>query len=189
MKKSWIPPLVAALEKAGSRSATFVRLYSRPYKRVVKKEILMSGLNSGDRILNVGCGAIPFTAVHLATMTGARICALERDPAAAESAARCVHRLGLQGSIEVLTRDALEPFGFAFSAAVVSLQAEPKRDIWQRLQQEAMPGAKFIFRLPSGAYAHHYDDSLNPGFAPSAWTAQPMRTFDRSVLYIQENTA
>ena len=178
----WIPPVIAFWEKASSTSRLLTRLYALPYRQVIENEIRMGELGPDDIILNIGCGAIPFTAMYLATLADADVYAVDIDPKAVEIAGKCVEKAGLSHKIKVLKQDGAEAFGRPFTACVVALQAAPKTRILDRIKQSAAPGAKFIFRLPSAPYRDHYD-ALDAGCPADGLVAQPMRTFDRSVLY------
>ncbi len=180
---NWIPPVIALWEKISSSSRLLSWLYSRPYRRVIENEISLAKLSREDLILNIGCGAVPFTALYLATLTGARVHALDIDPEAVRMADNCVKKAGLSHRIAVSHGDGSKPFQGAFTASIVALQAAPKRMILEALKKTSLPGARFIFRLPSPPYRDHYDPlaSAPPALATAL---QPMRTFDRSVLYV-----
>lgn len=180
---SWIPPVIAVWEKISSSSSILTKLYSRPYRRVIENEISLAKLSQDDLILNIGCGAVPFTALFLATLTGARVLAVDIDPRAAGLAEKCVKNSGLAHRIQVFQGDGSKPLDISFTASLVALQAAPKDMILGALKQSAPPGARFIFRLPSPSYQDQYDN-LSSDLAPGAISAQPMRTFDRSVLYV-----
>lgn len=178
----WIPPVIALWEKASSTSRLLTRLYAMPYRQVIENEIRLGDLGPDDVVLNIGCGAIPFTAIYLATLADAAVYAVDIDPKAVKMAGKCVEKAGLSHKIKVLKQDGAEAFGCPFTACVVALQAAPKTRILDRIKQSAAPGAKFIFRLPSAPYRDHYD-ALDAGCPADGLVAQPMRTFDRSVLY------
>ena len=179
---SWIPRIVAAWEKVSSSSKILTWIYSRPYKRVIENEIRLAGINSNDTVLNIGCGAVPFTALYLALLTGCRVYALDLDPVAAGHALKCVRKAGLEDRITVLHADGCIEFEPHFTVSVVALQAAPKAKILNALNKTSSPGSRFIFRMPSLPYKNHYD-CLSTGHLPMAEAFQPMRTFDRSVLY------
>ncbi|WP_161635991.1 nicotianamine synthase family protein [Desulfonatronovibrio hydrogenovorans] len=180
---SWIPPVIKAWEKLSSASRVLTWVYSKPYKQVLENEIRLGRLCSTDVVLNIGCGAVPFTALYLATLTGARVYAVDIDPRAVALARKCVHNAGLGHRISVIRKNGTEPFDRPFSAAIVALQAEPKNRIMQVMKKTACSGARLIFRLPSPAYRDHYDNLLTDQTAAGV-ASQPMRTFDRSVLYL-----
>ncbi len=178
----WIPVAVAAWEKMSSSSKILTWLYSRPYRQVIENEIRLAKLGKDDVVLNIGCGAVPFTALYIAKLAGSRVYALDIDPCAAKYAKSCVRKAGLDDKITVVHADGARDFKHPYNVAIVALQAAPKSRILQVMQKNAVPGARFIFRLPSNPYKAHYD-CLSCRTVPRAVAPQPMRTFDRSVLF------
>ena len=185
-----IAPAVAGFEKIASRTGWLADLYSLPYKKVLSREIGLAGITDKDSVLNIGCGAIPFSAVYIARITGARVFAVDSDPAAAECAEKCIKTLGLEERISVHNFSGEKPgscrnFSDA-SIALVALQARPKRDIIRRLFDECGPGIRVIVRKPLSRLASQYD--LLPGeFKVIGSVSQNMKTFRASVLYTGES--
>ena len=179
---SWIPPVIRAWEKISSSSKILTWLYAKPYRKVLENEIRLGKISHNDTVLNIGCGAVPFTALFLATLTGARVYAMDIDHNAVLLAQKCVKKAGLDHRITVLAGNGADYFDKPFTAAIVALQASPKNKIMSVMQESAQPGTKIIFRLPSHPFKDHYD-MLTIDEPATAITIQPMRTFDRSALY------
>ncbi|MCK8825269.1 nicotianamine synthase family protein [Fuchsiella alkaliacetigena] len=177
-----IRPVIAKLEKVCNNSPLLFNLYSWPYKRIVQNEIDLAEIGATDRVLNIGCGAMPFTAVHVARLTGAKVWALDKDPEVIARARNCLARLGLEKQVKVFEGDGKEPFDKDFTAALVALQAEPKEKILKNLLARAQRGANLVFREPRGFFAEQYDQ-LPSTYQPCDLVKQPMITFDRSVLF------
>ena len=177
-----IRPVIAKLEKICNKSPKLFNLYSWPYKKIVRNEIKLAQIDASDQVLNVGCGAMPFTAVHLARLTGAKVWALDKDPEVIARARNCLARLGLEKQVKVFEADGKEPFDKDFTAALVALQAEPKEKILKNLLARAETGASFVFREPRDFFAEQYDQ-LPSAYQPYDFVKQPMITFDRSVLF------
>lgn len=179
-----IQPLVGTLEKWCSINSYSAGLYSLPYRKTVQREIDLAGITSADRVLNIGCGAVPFTAVYLSLLSGAEVYALDLDREAVKRARAYLEKIELPGKIQVVEGDgALFP-SLDFTAVVVALQAEPKEDILNNLFSGSLPGSRFIFRQPSSFYEHHYD-YLPDSYKPVAQVQQNMKTFDRSLLFVK----
>ncbi|MDF0589767.1 methyltransferase domain-containing protein [Candidatus Methanocrinis natronophilus] len=172
----------AAFEKIASRSTVLSEMYAFPYREVVAREISLANIRSGERVLNVGCGAVPFTAIHIARLTQARVLALDRDPDVVRSARACIRRMNLEDRIEVELGDASENVPEDFDAAIVALQAEPKYEIFKKLQERCGSRTPLIFRAPSPSFKDRYD-SLPDTLLHDAAIRQSMATFDRSLLY------
>ncbi len=180
---------VACLEKLCSRSRLLVTLYSFPYRRVIKNEIALTEITADDRVLNIGCGAIPFTALLIAQFTGARVTAVDRDPDAARRAAACVRRQGWAHRVRVVCCDAARPpwTPADFDVALIALQAEPKAPILAHLLG-GMAATRVAARAPSAAFQTQYDP-LPQTYTLADAVAQNMKTFDRSVLFLSSGAA
>ena len=179
-----IQPLVANFEWFCSCNRWLASRYARRYEAVVANEAALGSIGPQDVVLNVGCGAVPFTALLLAEQTGAAVEAIDIDWQAAERAASCVRRFGLDARIRVHQADGASLQGIPFTAVVVALQAEPKQAIFENLMGQAGPGMRLLFRQPSDRFRDHYD-SL-PESQSWAAVSQPMATFKRTVLYIKQ---
>lgn len=177
-----IPALVAWLEKKVAGNRTLVSLYANMYRDVIDNEIRLAKITAADRVLNVGCGGIPFTAILTARLTGARVWAIDCDEAAVQVARRCVAAQRLDHLIKIIHLDGAAMIPFAFDVALVALQARPKKVILDNLLQRGGSRARLIFRRPRREMAHQYD--LLPSRPECCdFIGQDKATFDRSVLY------
>ncbi len=179
-----IQPLVSAVEKCLSGMPSAGNLYSRPYRRVVAKEIELARITSADRVLNIGCGAVPFTAIHVSRLTGAKVWALDRDPGSVNKARAYIKNAGLMERIEVLECDGAEVMPVDFDVAIVALQACPKERILRNLLEAVRPEGRLVFRQPSPRFTNHYD-KLPQHILPNAEVKHDMKTFDRSLLLVK----
>ncbi len=176
--------MVAAWEKTWGRIPLLASAYSHRYRSVVMREIDLGGITGTDRVLNIGSGGVPFTAMLLAEMTGARVTALDLDPHAAGRARELVATMGLSELIDVKVGDGCRISAAPFSAALVALQAEPKGDILRNLLCTGLEGFRAIIREPRGRFEDNYD-RVPADFVPVAAVEQDKITFDRSVLYLK----
>ena len=176
-----IQPIVSQWEKFMSQSSLLTQFYAQRYREVVEKEVALANITPEDLVLNIGCGALPFTAIHAARLTGARVIALDRDETAVLKAQSCLAGMGLGEKVQVVLSDAAAEIPKDFTVAIVALQAEPKLAIAERLLQAARPGARLVFRRPHKSYARHYD-CLPEALVATNSVKQDKRTFDASIL-------
>ena len=134
-----IQPAVRFMEKKMSQSPLLARAYIAPYKKVVQKEIELAGIDKKDRVLNVGCGAVPFTAIYVACLTNARVWAIDRDERAVLQARSLVEKMGLSDSVRVFSGAGEDDLPCSFTVALIALQVEPKEKVWKHLCRKA-PG-------------------------------------------------
>lgn len=179
---SYIQPAVAATEKILARFPWLVRLYAAPYKRIVARELAEAAINETDTLLQIGCGAIPFTAIHLAALSRAHIIAIDNDAAAVTQARQLITALGLNSRIEIRQAEGTEVACGNCNAVFVALQARPKAAILAHLLNTCPPGARFIFRAPTQRFSSQYDP-VPTAVLTSRWVHQPMPTFKRSFIY------
>jgi protein-L-isoaspartate O-methyltransferase len=174
------------LEKVLTRLPSLAFLYSRPYLGVVEREIRLAAIADRDVVVNIGCGAVPFTAIYLARLTGARVIALDRDREAAEYARKYIKASGLAEIIEVVWGDGAQASPCEGATVwVVALQAAPKKAILEHFQKCAPQGARIMFREPRPVFVNRYDQ-LPSSARPQSMTSHNMVTFNRTVLFTQE---
>ena len=178
----FIKPFVASLERRWAGNRGFFFCYALPYRGVVRRETELARIGSDDHVLAVGCGALPFTAVLIARMTGARVTAVDCDPVAVVEARRVIGQLGLGKSITVIEADAArDPLPEA-DVALVALQAAPKDSIRRNLERSLeRPRGRALYRLPRRGLEGEYG-TFACDTAGCALVRHRMPTFDRSVL-------
>lgn len=201
---------VAALEKTCTRASWLFDLYTRLYRSVVDREIELAGIDENDRVLNIGCGAMPFTAALIANRAGATVYALDHDPDVVREARRNLARAGVADAVEVVVGDGRDVVGDGTylpepcSIAVVALQAEPKDEIVDRHRRTEGGPAELLVRQPRAVFSGDYDavstgdraatcdgGDATAGSGPSGnnlpvpadAVSHRMVTFDRSLLF------
>ncbi|MDR5672367.1 SAM-dependent methyltransferase [Halalkaliarchaeum sp. AArc-CO] len=204
---------VARLEKSCSVAPRLFDLYTRLYRSVVDREIELAEIDEDDVVLNVGCGAMPFTAALLAKRSGATVYALDHDQSVVREARRNLARAGVADDVEVVVGDGREVVGDGTqlpepcSVAIVALQAEPKDDIVDRYRRTQGTPSRVVVRQPRPAFSADYDPVTTESrdvacdggcsstfIAPSRDTSPSpadavshwMVTFDRSLLFRTE---
>lgn len=177
-----IPPAVARLEKWCSRFPWAVRLYSLPYASVLEREIDLAEITEDDLVLNIGCGAVPFTALYIAERTGAHVHAVDIDPEAVACARRCAESFGLGHKITFEHAPGEQTECRNFTSAVTALQARPKKAVLAHLLAHGTEDVRIIVRRPQ-AHLHSQYDMLPDGYPITAEVMQHMKTFMSSVLY------
>ena len=180
-----IQTVTSYCEKKFIKYPLLFKIYSYPYKYILKREIKLGQITENDRVLNIGCGAIPYSAVYISRMTGARVEAIDYDAHACIKARKYIKRLNLKSKITIKRGNGIEYDIDSFDVILVALQAEPKKEILDNLFEKAETGTRFIFRKPRKIVENQYD-KLPADYPVSDDIAQPMLTFNKSVLYVKE---
>lgn len=179
-----ISKTVRKFEVLASRILPLSRLYMYPYKSVVLREIGLSDVEPGARVLSIGAGSVPYTALHLARMGDFQVIALDIDPAAVQCAQEWVQRMGYSDRIRVEYSGGNDYPLKGIAAAFIALQVEPKEDVMDYLMEHGQRGLKIIVREPSERYASQYDP-IPDKWRPVSRIYQGMSTFTYSNLYIK----
>jgi protein-L-isoaspartate O-methyltransferase len=177
-----IPQVVAFIEKKVACNKNLVSMYSNFYQQVIENEINLAAISENDQVLNVGCGAIPFTAILIAQKTGAKVIAIDCDQIAVKVARQCLATQQLDDLVTVMHLDGAGEIPFTFDVAIVALQAKPKKAILENLMKNGNGQVRLVFRKPRRKLAHQYD-LLPDKPQVSAYINQDKATFDISVLY------
>lgn len=185
---SIVKHLVATLEKSCTSAPVLFDLYVRLYRSIVAREINLGDIDSTDCVLNVGCGAMPFTAALVAREAGAEVYALDRDENVQSQARRNLARAGVADRVEVVAGEGTAvdetttvPLE-AVDVAVVAVQAEPKAEIVSHLRDLEDGPERIVVRQPRSPFESEYG-GLPDAFDPDDTTSYPMVTFGRSLLF------
>ena len=178
-----ISPFIASYEKRIVKNNFLSNLYCFVYRQVVKREINLGFITDQDTVLNIGCGAVPYTAIYMAMLSGAKIWAVDRDREAAEKAGFLIKKLGLQNRVNIINEDGSKIIPVQFTAAVVALQAEPKKHILTNLLANSSTRTRFILREAKKIVQNQYD-ILPQEYQPVKRLTHIMLTFN-SILLIK----
>ncbi len=140
-----------------ARNTLACRLYARPYEQVIRREITLGNMRRSDRILNVGCGPAPFTAMLLAE-EGFSVTALDCDERAVGLAREAIRSAGYVDRVNVMIGNPATDVVPSFDVALVALQVRPKDAVVAGLLHSAGAGARILVRESAtwceGMYDH-----------------------------------
>lgn len=175
-----------ACEHLGSRWHAFSRLYRNVfYRPMVAKEIKLADVEMGSRILHLGCGPLPLTALSLAE-AGFQVDAIDRDPRAVESATRVVRANGLQRRIRVIRADGRGIDCQFYDAVWVSFHVSPRRQCLERILSTLKKGGKVVYRNPSGWRTRYYSH-VDPQHLGHAELRSTRQAFSKETVMIQKS--
>lgn len=172
-----------SLEKFSCSFYPMFYAYHNYYRNVMRKEIELANITSKDIVLNIGCGSVPFTAIHIAQITGAKVIAIDKDKEAVMKAKKALKRYGLEKNIEVKLSDGIKEELMDFTVAVVALHVKDKVAMLEKLLKAGKPGGRIIFRQPVDSYKEEYG-YLPSKYIPSAVAYQSMKAFKESYLFL-----
>ncbi len=179
--KGIIKHLVSKFEKISLNHRLLFSLYSFPYFGVLRREINLARITSDDVVLNIGCGAMPFTALYVSKITGAQVIAIDNDPQVICQAKQTVSYWNMADRITIMFADGKDVEGIFFTKAIVALQALPKREILKNLTESNVSGATLLFRQPRNWCKNQYDDL--PESSSDGFVRHLMPTFSKTLMF------
>ena len=130
-------------------SCTFQRL-GKLYEGIIgieyKKESEMFDVFESKKLLHIGSGAYPITAIMLAKVTDAEIVAIDRDSVAINLARKVINKHELYEKITIKRGDGVEYPIENFDTIIISSCSVPKIEILEHIFKTAKPKCKIIVR-------------------------------------------
>ena len=135
-------------EKLLFNSDKLVNLYDKYYKDIVKKEIRLAKIKSIDKVLIIGGGAVPCTAINIASTTDARVDVIDIDEEAVKSSKELIQRLGLEDRIKIYLKDAKNIDVKNYDVIHIALLVTPKEEIVNNIWNRCSKGTRMLIRQP-----------------------------------------
>ncbi|EEG78801.1 SAM-dependent methyltransferase [Dethiobacter alkaliphilus] len=141
------------IEKAGAMFPCLIGLYGLYYNRLVEQEVAAAQISAGDRVLCIGGGPLPYTALRIHTLTGAHVTVMDNDRSAVEMASRLVEKMGLANKLSVRFSDGQGVNAADFSVVHIALQVSPREQVLENIRTTAPKGVRVLMRSPAEAGA------------------------------------
>jgi len=98
------------------------------------------------KILHIGCGAYPVTAITIAKISEAKIVGIDKNPRSIKLARDIVKKRNLQTKIIIEHGNGMQYCLKDFDVIIISGCSYPKKQILERIFETAKPRSKIVFR-------------------------------------------
>lgn len=136
-------------------------LYQR-FEDLIAREIGLLGGRRPERMLFIGSGPFPISALHIGRRLGSHIVCIDHDESAVDISREIIRRLDLAGLIEIVHAAGSEYDATSFDAVFVALLAKPKKALLKNIRKAR--GGNFLCRTSRGlrkfVYEATRDDAL-----------------------------
>jgi len=181
----FITNLTYKIEELAAQSGFVFRVASAYYKDVIDKEIMLANIKADDRILCIGGGICPFSAILLQQRTGAHVTAIDNNHACIPKAKEVIRRLGLCDFLTVLHQDGScrdTPFE-DYSVIHLALQVSPMEEVFARAVKRAKDGTRLLIRRPKKYLNNMYCPSFAQALEGQAYTEHSSGNIGCTLLY------
>ncbi len=133
------------------------------YKNIVNEEIDLASISPGDRVLLIGGGSIPCTAIEFAKRTQADIEVIDIDFKAVENAKNLVDKKGFNSRINIRLADGKKIDPKNYDVIHIAMQVKPKESVLRHILDKSDSGLKVIVREPR-SYLKSFYSNISKSF-------------------------
>jgi len=137
----------------------FAKLYIKFHESSVKKEIDMSNLSSSDKILHIGCGAIPYTSIILSREVNPKIVGIDCNPHVVNIANDYLKKYNLSDMIKIEIGDGKTYDVSVFDIIILSYGVDGHDLVLNHVIDSMKNDARIILRK-STTERNNYVDSI-----------------------------
>jgi len=138
-----------AVERVAISFPFLTKILRMNYKKVVENEISLGQISCNDKVLCIGGGPLPYTALEIADRTGAKVEIVDNDIGAVKAAGSLIEKLNMSNRVSVAYGDGQEVDTSEFSVVHVAMQAEPHDKILENIWQKSKTGTRILLRRPN----------------------------------------
>lgn len=124
--------------------------YLERFDSLAREETALLKISSKDKVLFIGGGAFPITAIHYAKKTGCLVHCVEKLSDRKEIAETVIAALGMEKQVKILLAEGQKVDCSSYDAIVVGVLAIPKKEIIQQIITAAKPDVRIICRTTIG---------------------------------------
>lgn len=144
------------LEHIMGKNPWMQRLILAYYRPIVAKEVALCRARGNDRILCVGGGYFPCTAILFHQLTGATVTVIDNDAQAVTVAQALVRELGLSEQVLVRHNDGVDVSAQDYTIIHIAMQISPKETVFAQVHTTAQTQAKILVRNPKAHLERGY---------------------------------
>ncbi len=124
--------------------------YLNRYYNLVKNEVALAGITSDDKVLFIGSGPLPITAIEMVRQSGCEVDCIEKLPEMADISRAVIHHLGMTAKIRVYTTLGEKFPTDQYSVVLVGALAQPKQDIIDNIEGGSRSDVRLLTRTTEG---------------------------------------
>lgn len=144
------------IEYVANKRKSFYHLTTLYYKKIIEREVNLAKINSDDRILCIGGGPCPYTAILMHQLTGASITVIDNNKFCVKQSKKLINRMRLDDVIRIFWCDGESICCQGYNVIHLTLQITPKEEVLHRILQHADDGTKILVRMPKKHLNHLY---------------------------------
>lgn len=125
------------------------------YRPIVKREIELSKCNNNDKILCIGGGFLPATAILFAKLSKCSVTVIDNDLNTVNFSKKIINKLKV--NVEVVHIDGIDLNTSDYSLIHIALQIDPKEEVFNNVKITKKNNSNILMRMPKKHLKNGYD--------------------------------
>lgn len=166
------------IEKVYSKNFLLRKMMLSYYKPIVKREVKLID-ELPKKILCIGGGNFPATAILFHKFTKAEVTVIDNDTSTIQTANELISRYKINEFVKVENIDGLEIDAKGYDVIHIAAQISPKDKVITQIRQTKDSNAKVIIRMPKKKLQQYYDeyDIVNQKFVKQPFFSNIGKTY------------
>jgi hypothetical protein len=158
-----ITKITREMERFATKANLAYHIGARYYHGIIQREVQLANITASDRVLFIGGGVCPFSAILIHQKTGAAVTVIDKDLCCAKEAQDFVEARELSCAISLLHSDADdENLNFLdYSVICFALQVTPLECVFSHIKSQVPTGTRLLVRRPRKKLKRAFCDFSN----------------------------
>lgn len=136
------------IEKIAGQNNIFQSIMLAYYRPIVAKEVNLSNINKDSKVLCIGGGYFPCTAILIHKISGAEVTVIDNDEKTIESAKKRIEKLGISKKVCVKYANGIEIDTKEYDMVHIAMQVSPKEEVFSNAFEKIHKKSKILIRVP-----------------------------------------
>jgi hypothetical protein len=169
IENSFAASVLSGQEGMVHRTNGITENYLCLYEELARREVRLSGMTSADRVLFVGSGPFPITAIEYHRQTGCTVDCVDFVPEAVATSREVLERLRLSSGVFCRQARGEHVPADPYSIVLVGVLAQPKQEILENVASSCPVGCRILTRTTFGLRELIYQPAVFDELRLSSW--------------------
>lgn len=149
LKRSLSAILWFIIDMMAVKNELFYNFYPKTWVETIENEIRISKISKNDKVIHIGCGPFPITAILIEKITGAKVIAVDKNNLAVKLANEYLKKKGIK-NIEIVHADGIDLSAKNYDFIIITAAVRPRKEIVDNILNTADNDCKIICREIKG---------------------------------------
>lgn len=173
------------IENFTNKCSLFHSVMLSYYRPIVKKEVLLSQANESHKILCVGGGYFPCTAILFHQLSNATVVVIDNDAEAIAESTKLIKKLGLADKVIIRNTDGADISAEDFDIVHIAMQVSPKEEVFQQIHKTVSEKGKILVRTPKQHLERGYQPFKDISTTKNYVKQPKFSNIERTLLYVR----